>query len=31
MHTAGYRLTNATPIDQFPASPHLESVIVLER
>lgn len=31
LHAAGYRLVNATPIDQFPASPHLESVIVLER
>ncbi len=28
LRRAGYDITAATPIDQFPASPHLESVIV---
>jgi 23S rRNA (uracil1939-C5)-methyltransferase len=30
LRQAGYRLLLATPIDQFPYSEHLESVVVLE-
>jgi tRNA/tmRNA/rRNA uracil-C5-methylase (TrmA/RlmC/RlmD family) len=27
LRQAGYRLAAATPIDQFPFSPHLEAVV----
>lgn len=30
LHDAGYRLASATPIDQFPASAHLEAVAAFE-
>lgn len=31
LRVAGYRVLEATPIDQFPASRHLESVVVFEK
>ena len=31
LHAAGYRVTAATPVDQFLWSPHLEAVVAFAR